>query len=132
MIIKAKRTQGLWASPGINKVKDLIKLKGPGVFVSLFVTKQGGINDLTQVAVYIDGTNVVALTFIGARNMGLNKPNNSGILLCDGSPNDCFTVQFNEPLYYKELRVELSIGSDAGVAQIVAVAITGDSCSYPT
>lgn len=132
MIVRAKRNQGLIASPGINKKKDLISLKGPGVFVSLFVTKQGGSNDLTQVALFIDGVNVVALTYAGARSAGLNRANNSGIILCDGNVIDGFTVQFNEPLAYaKELRVQINTGSDSGVAQIVAVAVTGDSCSYP-
>ncbi|MEO8209394.1 MAG: hypothetical protein ABI840_02450 [bacterium] len=131
MIVQAERKQGLVVSPGVNKTKDLIKLIGPGVFVSMQVTKQGGVNDITQVALYIDGKNVVAITYAAARNIGLNKPNNSGIMLSEG-PIDTISVQFNEPLLYKkELRVEIKTGSDSGVVQMVANVMTGNSCSYP-
>ncbi|MDQ3020547.1 MAG: hypothetical protein M3R36_08255 [Bacteroidota bacterium] len=131
MIVQAERKQGLVVNPGVNKTKDLIKLNGPGVFVSMHVTKQGGVNDITQVALYIDGKNVVAITYAAARNIGLNKSNNSGIMMSEG-PVDTISVQFNEPLLYrKELRVEIKTGSDAGVVQIVANAVTGKNCSYP-
>lgn len=132
MIIQAERKQGLVTNPGVNKTKDLVKLAGPGVFVSMHVTKQGGVNDITQVALFIDGKNVVAITYAAARNIGLNKPNNSGIMLSEG-PVDTLSVQFNEPLHYKkELRVEIKTGSDAGVVQMVAHVMTGKNCSYPS
>ena len=132
MINQAERKQGLLVNPGTNKTKDLIKLTGPGVFVSLHVTKQGGANDLTQAALFLDGKNVVAITYAAARNIGLNKPNNSGIMMSEGII-DTISVQFNEPLFYKkELRVEIKTGTDSGVVQLVASAVIGKSCSYPS
>jgi len=131
MVLGAKRVQGLSVAPGINKVINAIKQKGPGVFVSAFVTKQGGTNDITQVALYIDGVNVVALTYAGADNFGMDEQNNSGIKLVKGTV-DCISIQFNEPLYYaKECKIEINTGSDSGIAQIVAVAVLGRNCQYP-
>jgi len=131
MIIKAKRYQGLIASPGTKKVKDLIVRKGKGVFVAMQVAKQGGTNNLTEISLFIDGQNVMALTYAAAHNIGLNRANNSGTILCEGTLNT-ITVQFNEPLYFEEgLRISINTGSDAGVAQIVASAVIGASCSYP-
>jgi hypothetical protein len=131
MIIKPRREQGLQLSPTINKKYNLIKEAGPGVFVTGHVTKQGGVNDLTQVALFIDGVNVTAITFIAADNIGLDEQNNSGMKLVKGFV-DCLSIQFNEPLYFKESCViEVSIGSDAGIAQIVAIAVIGGGCSYP-
>ena len=131
MIVKPRRVQGLQASPSVNKKFKLIAEKGPGVFVSAFVTKQGGANHLSQVALYIDGVNVVALTFLGADNAGLDQANNSGIKIVKENLY-CFTIQFNEPLYYqKDIVIEFSTGTDSGIAQVMAVAVLGNSCSYP-
>jgi hypothetical protein len=131
MILKARRVQGLATSLSTNTTKDLVKLKGPGVFVSMYVTKQGGSNDITQVALYLDGQNVVANTYIGAANIGLGKRNNSGITHSAGIV-DMISVQFNEPLNYaKELRVEITTGSDSGVLQIVAEVVVGSGAIYP-
>src|SRR5690349_11031646 len=99
MIIQPKRVQGLKTLPSINKQFDLIKQKGPGVFVAAHVTKQGGSNDLTQVALYIDGSNVVAVTYAAADNVGLDEQNNSGIKLVKGVV-DCISIQYSEPLFF--------------------------------
>ena len=132
MILSPRRVQGLSVNPATNKKINLIKEAGPGVFVSAFVTKQGGINDLSQVALFIDGVNVVALTYSGADNLGLDETNNSGIKLVKGFVDD-FTIQFNEPLFFKkECRIEISTGSDSGIAQVIAVAVLGSNCSYPS
>jgi|GEM_PF-6259155 len=131
MIISPKRLQGLKASPARNKKYDLISEKGPGVFVSAIVTKQGGLNDLAQVALYIDGKNVVAITYAGADTFGLDVLNNFGIQLVKGGV-DAISIQFNEPLHFKkEMRIEFSVGSDTGIAQALAVAVVGEACSYP-
>ena len=131
MIIQPKRVQGLKVSPAVNKKFSLIKENGPGVFVSAHITKQGGSNDITQVALYIDGSNVVAITYAAADNIGLDDQNNSGIKLVKGLA-DCMTIQFNEPLFFKkECRIEINTGSDSGVVQIVANAVIGSNCLYP-
>jgi hypothetical protein len=131
MIIQAKRVQGLKTSLPTNKKFDLIAQKGPGVFVAAHVTKQGGSNDLSQVALYIDGSNVVAITYVAAGNIGLDGQNNSGIKLVKGVV-DCLSIQYNEPLFFqKECRIEISTGSDSGVVQVVANAVIGKSCQYP-
>jgi FlaG/FlaF family flagellin (archaellin) len=132
MIINAKRFQGLVTNPGTKKTKDLIVRRGKGVFVAMQVSKQGGSNNITEVSLFIDGQNVVAMTYAACHNIGLNKANNSGTILCESTVNT-MTVQYNEPLYFqKELRIAINTGSDAGVVQIVASAVIGTACSYPT
>jgi hypothetical protein len=131
MIVQPKRVQGLKVNPGTGKKFDLINVPGEGVFVACHVTKQGGSNDLTQVALYIDGVNVVAITYAAADNIGFDGVNNSGIQLVKG-PVDCLSIQYNEPLYFgKECRIEINTSSDAGVVQVVASAVIGKKCSYP-
>src|SRR5262245_18110985 len=76
MILSPRRVQGLKVNPGTGKKFDLIKLAGPGVFVAAHVTKQGGSNDITQVALFIDGVNVVAITYAAADNIGMDGVNN--------------------------------------------------------
>ena len=101
------------------------------MFVCAHVTKQGGSNDIAQVALFIDGQNVVAITYAGAGNIGLSEQNNSGIKLVKGFV-DCISIQYNEPLRFeKECRIEISTGSDAGIVQVVASAVIGSNCSYP-
>ena len=132
MILQARRVQGLKTSLPTNKKFDLIKVAGPGVFVAAHVSKQGGSNDFSQVALFIDGVNVVATTYAGADNIGLDGVNNSGIKLVKGVV-DCMSIQYNEPLFFqKECRIEISTGSDSGVVQVVANAVIGKGCSYPS
>jgi len=132
MILKPRRVQGLVAAPARGKTINLINTKGPGVFVAAHITKQGGSNNITQVALFIDGVNVVAITFAAADNIGLDEQNNSGIKMVNG-PVKCISIQFNEPLYFqKECRVEIRTGTDTGVVQIVANAVIGSNCQYPS
>jgi len=131
MILQPRRVQGLKTNLPTRKRFDLIKEKGPGVFVCAHVTKQGGSNDISQVALFIDGRNVVAVTYAGADNIGLDGQNNSGIKLVKG-PVDCISIQYNEPLHFKkECRIEINTGSDVGIVQVVASAVIGSNCSYP-
>ena len=132
MILKPQRVQGLKTNLPTNKKFDLIRQRGPGVFVCAHVTKQGGSNDIAQVALFIDGQNVVAITYAAAGNIGLSEQNNSGIKLVKGFV-DCISIQYNEPLHFeKECRIEISTGSDAGIVQVVANAVIGSNCSYPS
>lgn len=132
MIIQAEKKQGLVVRPGLNKTIDLIKITGEGVFVSMFLSKQGGSNDLTSFNLMLDGKTISNLTFVGARNLGLNKPNNSGITLSDGALIDCIAIQFNEPIQFKrELKVQIRTSSDLGVVQILGNVVTGKNCLYP-
>jgi hypothetical protein len=131
MILKPKRIQGLVAAPGTGKTINLITAPGPGVFVAAHVTKQGGTNNICQVALYIDGANVVAVTYAAADNIGLDEQNNSGVKLVNGLVK-CISIQYNEPLYFtKECRIEIKTGTDSGIAQIVANAVIGSNCQYP-
>lgn len=132
MILGAHRKQGLVVNPAANSKHKLINEKGPGVFVSATLSKQGGVNDITQAALFIDGQNVVAITFAAADNIGLDEANNSGTKMVKGALIDNLTIQYNEPLYYRESCViEVSIGSDTGVVQIVSNAVLGKECKYP-
>jgi len=131
MILQPRRVQGLKTNLPTNKKFDLINQAGPGVFVCAEVTKQGGSNDLAQVALFIDGVNVVAITYAAASNVGLGEQNNFGVKLVKGVV-DNISIQYNEPLHFKkECRIEISTGSDAGIVQVVANAVIGANCSYP-
>ena len=131
MINGPRRKQGLVSRPKARSKHNLIHEEGCGAFVCAQIVKQGGSNDITQVALYIDGENVVALTFAAANNLGFDQSNNSGVVLTRGLLNT-MTIQFNEPIYYeKELRIELSIGQDRDVVQIVASAVLAQGCIYP-
>jgi hypothetical protein len=130
MILKARRKQGMVNALEVNKNYVIIKEKGPGVFVSAFVQKQGGTSDDCFVNLYIDGNEVVHMTLSGAENVGFANPNNSGLITIPAK--DCLTIQFNEPLYYaSELRIEFDSGSARNIAAVIAVAVLGSGCSYP-
>ena len=131
MIRSPKRKQGLVARPKARSKHDLIQEKGPGAFVSAQISKQGGANDLTQVALYIDGENVMALTFAEASNLGFDQVNNSGVILTKGLVN-VMTIQYSEPLHFKsDIRIELSLGTDRDVVRIVASSVLAKPCIYP-
>nr|HPH35801.1 hypothetical protein [Methanoregulaceae archaeon] len=66
-VCNPQRTQGLKA-PAPKGEYVLINLKGPGVFISALMTKQGGATGLTFVSLDIDGKNVVNSSFAGAEN----------------------------------------------------------------
>lgn len=125
-VAAAERTQGLIA-PAPQGEHELIALKGPGVFVSAQVSKQGSTNDLTFVILDIDGRNVVNISFAALRNLGLTEDNPYGLtLLNSGGTVENATIGFDTPLKYSEnlsLRVQVN---EPNVTQIMANVIHGE------
>lgn len=123
-ICNPERTQGLQA-PAPNGTHELVTLQGPGVFVAMEVSKQGGTNDLTFVILDIDGRNVTNLSFAAAINQGLTQQNPYGLVVVQSSALETMTVGFPTPLIYKEsLRLRVAV-NEPNVVQIVANVIHG-------
>ena len=115
-----QRTQGLVA-PAPRGETELVFLQGKGKFVSAQITKQGGTNDLTFVSLDIDGRNVVSISIVALRNIGLTESNPYGLVLLQSTGNPkTFTIGFSEPLVFKrELRLSVNVRED-DVVQILA------------
>ena len=125
-VTNPQRTQGLKTNPEKGSKFDIVKLKGPGCFVSGYITKQGGTNGVTGINLKIDGKSVVAHTFIAAENIGLLPGNSYGVVHTTGNPAlDALTIGFPVPLHYKKsLVLEVSVGQ-TGVAQLVSNVVHG-------
>lgn len=123
-ICRPGRTQGLKVRPKKGKY-SLVSIRGPGVFISASVTKQGGSNGLTFVKLDIDGKNVTNLSYAAAQNVGLTQQNPYGIVLLKGGIVDNFTIGFPSPLRFeKELVLSVQI-NEANVVQILGNVIVG-------
>lgn len=97
------RNQGLTVNPGNNTTKELIKLKGPGLFLSAEITKQGGNSDITFVILDIDGNNVVNISIAALFNQGLTSHNSYGIsVFRSAAALETVTIGFPFPLTYKK------------------------------
>ena len=119
------RNQGLVTNPGNNSTKDLVKLKGPGLFLSAEVTKQGGNSDLTFIILDIDGQNVVNISIAALFNQGLTAHNSYGIAVYrSAAALETVTIGFPFPLTYKRsLHLKATI-NETGVVQILANVLT--------
>jgi len=122
-----RRTQGLKA-PAPKGKYTLVALEGPGTFLSAMVTKQGGATGITFVELDIDGRNVVAMSFAGARNFGLVQDNPFGIeLRGTGGPVEAFTIGWPTPLVFKERLTLRVIVDETGVVQIIGLVVSGSA-----
>ncbi len=125
-VCNPQRSQGLKA-PAPQGAHVLVTLEGPGVFLGMHVSKQGGNNDLTFVILDIDGRNVTNLSFAAALNQGLTQQNPYGLVALTGNQIKTFTVGFPTPLRF-ERRLQLSVKvSEPGVVQILANVIHGSA-----
>lgn len=119
-----RRVQGLKA-PAPKGTYTLVTEKGPGLFLSANVTKQGGATDLTFVRLDIDGRNVVSLSYAALRNWGLTQANPYGIQYLAGSAVESFAIGWPFPLAFKR-SLELSVTvNETGVVQIIANVVRG-------
>ena len=121
-VCNAQRTQGLLTN--VTGAHKLVVLEGPGLFICADVVKQGGDTDLTNVSLDLDGRNVVAITYIGARNVGLTQSNPFGIVVL-GSKLDTLTIGYPVPLKYEKELVLSVLVNEPNVAQIVANVVHG-------
>jgi hypothetical protein len=117
-------TEGL-QSRAPNGKYDLVKLRGPGVFLGAQVTKQGGSGDITFVALEIDGRTVVNLSYSAAMSWSLTQMNPYGVVLLQGGGTKTITIGYPTPLLYKRSLKLSVIVSEAGVAQVLANVVHG-------
>jgi hypothetical protein len=117
-------TQGLKA-PAPNGTYTLVALKGPGVFLGATISKQGGSNNITFVALDIDGRSVANQSFAGAMNMGLTQQNPFGMVLLQSASAKTLTVGFPTPLAYKQTLTLSVTVNEANVVQIVGGVVHG-------
>jgi hypothetical protein len=120
-----ERTQGLLA-PAAQGEHRLVRLVGPGKFISAEISKQGGATDLTFVNLDIDGKNVVSASMAALRNWGLTSANPYGLVLLQSPAGiKTVTIGFNSSLEFKsELVLKVTV-SEPNVVQIVANVIHG-------
>jgi hypothetical protein len=115
------RNQGLTTNPANNTTKELVKLEGPGLFLSAELTKQGGNSDLTFVIIDIDGKNLVNISMAALFNQGLISANSYGIsIFRSAAALETVTIGFPYPLTFKKsfsLKVTVK---ESGVVQILA------------
>jgi hypothetical protein len=131
MIIKPKIHGSNVLNPSVNTTHTVISRQGPGVFINAILKKMGGSDDRTSIQLKIDGQVVVAQSYAGADQSGLDMPNNFGVKLLEGSP-DTFTIQFNEPVYFQNLfEITAFISTDAGINQISTQVLLAETCKYP-
>jgi hypothetical protein len=97
-----------------------VTLKGPGLFLSANVSKQGGPTDLTFVKLDIDGRNVVNFSFAAARNVGLSQSNPYGLQFLSGIGVESFAIGWPFPLTFRKSLNLSVIVNETGVVQIVA------------
>lgn len=116
----AKRTQGLVTSPAINSINDLIKIKGPGLFISAEISKQGGTSGLTFVEVLIDGSDIVSISYIACTNSGLTTANNYGLQISKSAALETITVGYQVPLTFSKELLVRTLVKEPGVVQILA------------
>ncbi len=121
-----QRIQGL-EEPAPEGTYDLVTLKGPGLFLSANVTKQGGPTGLTFVQLEIDNRNVVDFSFAAASNVGLTAPNPYGLQLLSGNGVESFAIGWLFPLTFKKSLKLSVVVNESGVVQILANVIFGSS-----
>lgn len=119
------RHQGLLSNPASNSTKDLVELKGPGLFLSAEITKQGGNSDLTFIILDIDGQNVINVSIAALFNQGLTTHNSYGIsVFRSTSALETVTIGFPYPLTFnRNLSLRVTV-NETGVVQILANVIT--------
>jgi hypothetical protein len=123
-ITGAQRTQGLIA-PATMGDHVLVRLKGPGVFVSAEVTRQNNPAGLTFVSLDLDGLNVVSISFEAVSNLALTQANPYGLVLREKGVLSTLTIGYPLPLKFeRELILKVTV-HEVGVAQILANVIHG-------
>ncbi|MRG44944.1 hypothetical protein GFS24_07455 [Chitinophaga sp. SYP-B3965] len=124
-VVNPVRNQGLVTNVAVNSTKELVKVKGPGLFLSAEVTKQGGNSDITFVILDIDGQNVVNISIAALFNQGLTSANSYGIsVFRSGASLETVTIGFPYPLTFNKLLSLKVTVNEPGVVQILANVIT--------
>jgi hypothetical protein len=123
-ITGARRTQGLIAPATLGE-HVLVRLPGPGVFVSAHVTRQNNPTGITFVNLDLDGVNVVASSFEAVQNLGLTQDNPFGTMELTNGVLSTIVIGYCLPLKFeKELVLKVTV-NEIGVAQILANVVHG-------
>lgn len=124
-VVNPVRTQGLATNPANNSTKELVKLKGPGLFLSAELTKQGGNTDLTFLILDIDGQNVVNISIAALFNQGLTAHNPYGVCVFrSGASLETVTIGWPYPLTFNKSLSLKAVVNESGVVQLLANVIT--------
>lgn len=112
-------TQGLITNPASGSTYTLVELKGPGLFLSLELSKQGGSNDLTFVNLEIDGNKLVNVSLAALLNWQLTSHNSYGLSVFPGKTIKTITFGLPYPLTFKRsLKLSVTV-SETSVVQIL-------------
>jgi hypothetical protein len=124
-VTSPKRTQGLITNVAANSTHPLVILKGPGLFLSAAISKQGGNTDLTFIILDIDGQNVVNISVAALINLGLASQNSYGVMAFkSGAGLDTVTIGWPYPITFKkELNLRVTV-NEPGVVQILGNVLT--------
>ena len=123
-ITGARRTQGLIA-PATLGDHVLVRLQGPGVFVSAQVSRQNNPPGITFLNLDLDGVNVVASSFEALKNLALVQDNPFGTMESENATISTVTIGYCLPLKFeKELILKVTV-HELGVAQILANVVHG-------
>ena len=123
-ITGARRTQGLIAPATVGE-HVLVRLQGPGVFVSAQVSRQNNPPGITFLNLDLDGVNVVASSFEALKNLALVQDNPFGTMESENGTISTITIGYCLPLKFdKELILKVTV-NEMGVAQILANVIHG-------
>jgi len=124
-VTNPKRTQGLITNVASGSSHTLVHLKGPGLFLSAAISKQGGNNDLSFVILDIDGQNVVNISIAALINQGLVSDNSYCVMAFKSAAGlDSVTIGWPYPLtFQRELLLKVTV-NEAGVVQILGNVLT--------
>ena len=115
------RMQGLTTNPANGSNIELVKQRGPGLFISAEISKQGGNSDLTFISLDIDGQNVVSISMAALFNQGLTSHNSYGISIYRSAVGlETVTIGFPVPLTFNKSFSLKAIVNETGVVQLLA------------
>ncbi|MFV0606983.1 MAG: hypothetical protein ACK5NK_14205 [Niabella sp.] len=116
----ARLISNVSVNPTNGSTKELINVKGQGLFISAEISKQGGNNDLTFVELIIDGRYVVSVSIAALFNWGMTSQNSYGLQVFRSAVGiETVTIGYPVPLTFnKQLLLRVKV-KESGVVQIV-------------
>lgn len=116
-----RRTQGIASNPAPGTTPTLVSLKGPGLFISAAITKQGGSTDLCFVTLDIDGQNLVNVSIAALFNQALVQDNSYGVMVFKSTAGlDTVTIGWPYPITFQRDLVLRIVVNEPGVVQVLA------------
>ena len=119
-VVNTERHQGLITNPANGSTHELVKLQGPGLFLSDEISKQGGSSDLTFVILDLDGKNVVNISMAALFNLGLTGHNSYGVEIYKTTSLKTVTIGWPYPLTFNKLLSLRLTTNETGIVQLLA------------